>query len=193
MNGRGAGALVVAAILVLLVAAALWYLATPGSRTIYEADSEFGGVRVTEARDGLRALYTGAGRGRQTALYPDRPLHLESAYTRVGMIGLALVPPDARILFVGLGGGAMPTYTRHVLPDAAIDVVEIDPVIVDVAQRFFAFRPDERLRVHTGDGRAFIEAAAPGTYDLIVLDAFSDDAIPRALATREFSAPCAPH
>lgn len=186
MNGRGAGALVVTAVLVLLVVAALRYLATPGGRTIYEADSGFGRVRVTETRAGLRALYTGDGRGRQTALYPDRPLHLESAYTRVGMIGLALVPPDARILFVGLGGGAMPTYTRHVLPDAEIDVVEIDPVIVDVARRFFAFRPDERLRVHTGDGRAFIEATAPGTYDLIVLDAFSDDAIPRALATREF-------
>jgi spermidine synthase len=40
--------------------------------------------------------------------------------------------------------------------------------------------------VHTGDGRAFIEQAPPGSYDLIVLDAFSDDEIPYALATRQF-------
>jgi spermidine synthase len=40
--------------------------------------------------------------------------------------------------------------------------------------------------VHTGDGRAFIENAAPGTYDLIVLDAFSDDEVPYSLTTRQF-------
>jgi spermidine synthase len=165
---------------------AAWHAIGRRGDVVFEGASEFGRVRVTERSDGLRALYTGEGRGRQTALYPDRPLHLESAYTRVGMVGLALVPADARILFVGLGGGAMPTYTHHVLPSARIDAVEIDPLIVEVAQQWFGFRPDDRMRVHTGDGRAFIEAADSGAYDLVVLDAFSDDAIPRALATRQF-------
>jgi spermidine synthase len=40
--------------------------------------------------------------------------------------------------------------------------------------------------VHAGDGRAFIERAPPHTYDLIVLDAFSDDEVPYSLTTREF-------
>jgi spermidine synthase len=182
-TGRG---LLLTVPVVLLLAVIIWLALGNRETTIFESASPFGDVRVTERADGLRALYTGAGRGRQTALYPDRPLHLESEYTRVGMIGLALVPADARILFVGLGGGAMPTYTRHVMPAATIDVVEIDPLIVDVAQRFFGFTADERMRVHTGDGRVFIEAALPASYDLIVLDAFSDDAIPMALATRQF-------
>jgi spermidine synthase len=182
-SGRG---LLLAIPVVLLLAVVIWLAVGDRERPIHEADSPFGRIRVTERSDGLRALYTGAGRGRQTALYPDRPRYLESAYTRVGMIGLALVPSDARILFVGLGGGAMPTYTHHVMPAATIDVVEIDPLIVDVAQRFFGFVPDDRMRVHTGDGRVFIEAAVPASYDLIVLDAFSDDEIPFALATRQF-------
>lgn len=143
-------------------------------------------MRVVEESDGLRALVTGSGNARQSAIYPGRPRHLELAYTRVAMVGLALAAPDARILFVGLGGGAMPMYTRQVLPRARIEVVEIDPVIVRVAQSHFGFRPDSLLRVHTGDGRAFIEGAPPATYDLIVLDAFSDDAIPPSLATVEF-------
>jgi spermidine synthase len=158
------------------------------SRTIFETDSPFGDVRVAERSDGLRSLYTGEGRARQSALYPDRPMHLEHAYTRVGMIGAALVPPRGRLLFVGLGGGAMPMYARQILPDALIDVVEIDPVIVAVAQRYFGFTPDERMTVHTDDGRAFIERASPATYDLIVLDAFSDDEVPFSLTTREFLA-----
>lgn len=72
------------------------------------------------------------------------------------------------------------------MPEARIDVVEIDPLIVDVALRYFGFRPDSQMVVHTGDGRAFIENAPPGSYDLIVLDAFSDDAIPFALTTWQF-------
>lgn len=175
----------IAAACLLAALAALAYRAVAPA-VVFEGDSAFGGVRVVEHRDGLRSLYIGAGRARQSAIHPGRPLHLEFAYTRVGMIGLALTPPDGRILFVGLGGGAMPMYTRQVRPDAHIDIVEIDPLIVDVAQRFFGFRPDPRMVVHTGDGRAFLEAAPAATYDLIVLDAFSDDEIPAALTTREF-------
>lgn len=172
---------------VLAIATALTYvIASQRTRVVFESDSDFDRVRVVERSDGLRYLVTGEGRARQSAIYPGRPMHLELPYSRVGMIGLALVPPDARILFVGLGGGAMPMYARQVMPEAHIDVVEIDPLIVDVAQEWFGFTPDSLMLVHTGDGRAFIVEAAPGTYDLIVLDAFSDDEVPYALTTREF-------
>lgn len=77
-------------------------------------------------------------------------------------------------------------YVRSVMPEARVEVVEIDPVIVDVARRFFGFRTDSRMVVHTADGRALIEASPTGSYDLIVLDAFSDDAIPYSLTTRQF-------
>lgn len=164
-----------------------WRLAAPDTpRVLFDAESHFGRVRVVERADGLRALYIGAGRARQSAVHPGRPDHLESAYTRVATIGLALAPAEARILYVGLGGGAMPMYARHVVPQATIDVVEIDPLIVDVAHEYFGFVSDERMRVHIGDGRVFIQDSAPGAYDLIVLDAFSDDEIPYSLATREF-------
>jgi spermidine synthase len=77
-------------------------------------------------------------------------------------------------------------YTRQALPGAIIDVAEIDPVVVNVAHEWFSFRSDARMRVHTGDGRAFIERAPPGAWDVIVLDAFSDDEIPFTLTTHEF-------
>ncbi|CAN5709556.1 hypothetical protein BH23GEM9_BH23GEM9_17540 [soil metagenome] len=166
----------------------LGYAAWTAQRDVlYEAESEFGRIRVVERSDGLRSLRTGPGRGvLQTALYPGRPLHLESPYARVSMIALALAPADARILYVGLGGGAMPMFARQLMPDAQIDVVEIDPAIVDIAERFFGFTTDAQLTVHTADGRAFIESADPGSYDVIVLDAFSADEVPFALSTRQF-------
>ncbi|MEX2571250.1 MAG: fused MFS/spermidine synthase [Gemmatimonadota bacterium] len=178
----------IAALILLGFLLTRWISPFVGGDVVYDAESEFGRVRVVDGADGVRSLYVGPGRARQTAIVPGRPRHLVSEYARVAMIGLALTPAGGRILYVGLGGGAMPTYTRAVFPSARIEVVEIDPVIVDVARRYFDVRPDSNLVVHTGDGRAFIEGAAQGTYDLIVLDAFSDDAIPIALATREFLA-----
>src|SRR5690606_30501568 len=169
-----------------LFALAFFVLFGQRQRVLFDSTGDFGRVRVTENAAGLRTLYTGEGRARQSVIRPGDPLQLELPYTRVATIGLALIPPDARILYVGLGGGAMPMHAHHVLPRASIDVVEIDPLIVDLAQSYFGFRPDSLLRVHTADGRAFIESAAPESWDLIVLDAFSDDAIPHALATREF-------
>jgi spermidine synthase len=158
--------------------------ARPG--VVFEGESSFGRVRVEERSDGLRALYTGDGTARQSALYPGRPGHLELAYTRVAMMGLAFSPPEGRLLFVGLGGGSMPMYARHVMPDVRIDAVEIDPLIVDVARRYFGFREDARMTAHAADGRAFIEDATPASYDVVFLDAFSADGIPFALTTAEF-------
>lgn len=163
-----------------------WFVLANRPRVVFEAPSTFGDIRVVERSDGIRELYQGESRGRQTALDPERPRHLELPYTRTAMIGPALVPPDGRTLFVGLGGGAMPTWVRAVLPEMRIDVVEIDPLVVEVARDWFGFRTDSLMRVHVGDGRAYIEAADSASWDLIVLDAFSGGDIPRALATQEF-------
>jgi spermidine synthase len=172
----------------LLCGAALFGYAVLSARphVVFEGESSFGRVSVQERSDGLRALYTGDSSARQSALYPGRPGHLELAYTRVAMMGLAFAPPEGRLLFVGLGGGSMPMYARHVMPDIWIDAVEIDPLIVDVARQYFGFREDARMTARAADGRAFIEAAAPASYDVVFLDAFSADGIPFALTTTEF-------
>jgi spermidine synthase len=178
------------AVVALLCGALLLGYAIASSRpnVVFDGESSFGRVRVLERSDGLRSLHTGDGSARQSALYPGRPDHLELAYTRVAMAGLAFSPPEGRLLFVGLGGGSMPMYARHVMPDVWIDAVEIDPLIVDVARRHFGFREDARMTAHTADGRAFIEDATPGGYDVVFLDAFSTDGIPFALTTSEFLA-----
>jgi spermidine synthase len=181
--GIGATVAVLAAVGVAVIG---YSLLGPADTVVFDRTGEFGRVRVMDERDGVRTLRTGEGRARQTAMRPGRPDRLESAYTQVSMIGLALAAPDARLLFVGLGGGAMPTYARHVRPAARIEAVEIDPLIVAVARRWFGFREDDAMTVHTGDGRAFIEQASPSTWDVVFLDAFSDDDIPYSLATREF-------
>lgn len=104
------------------------------------------------------------------------------------MGALYLNPHPGHILIVGLGGGVLPTALSRMLPDARIDVVEIDPAVVTVARRFFGFDPSLNIRVFEEDGRVFVKRTGKSSqrYDLIMLDAFDHEYIPEHLLTREF-------
>ena len=90
------------------------------------------------------------------------------------------------VLIIGGGGGVVPTIFKNAYPGITMDVVEIDPAVVDVAKEWFDFTPDERLRVHVQDGRMFIHNSKD-KYDVIILDAYTAGGrIPFHLTTKEF-------
>lgn len=124
----------------------------------------------------------------QSCMYVDHPDRLFYDYARVVMSALYLNPNPQRILIIGLGGGTLPTALSQVLPEAQIDVVEIDPAVSRVAQEYFPFKTSERIRVHDVDGRVFVKRAAKRgeKYDLVILDAFNGDYIPEHMLTREY-------
>jgi len=161
-------------------------LACAAQTVIYEKASRYNTIVVTEDSKGLRTLLFERGGARQSVVEPGDPDHLELSYARVAFVGLALCEEPRRVLVVGLGGGTLPTFLRKYYPNAAIDVAEIDPDVVDVAKRFFGFREDERMRAHVGDGRAFIESVRQPHYDIIFLDAYGAHNVPEHLTTREF-------
>jgi spermidine synthase len=111
-------------------------------------------------------------------------------YTTLAFCGLLYKPEPKKLLVLGLGGGVIPREMHHYFPELEVDVVEIDPEIPPVAERFFGFRTDKRLRVHVADGRMYIKkqlrAEPVPKYDLIILDAFNSDYIPFHLMTKEF-------
>jgi spermidine synthase len=104
------------------------------------------------------------------------------------MGALYLNPNPKRLLIIGLGGGTLPTAMHSLVPDATIDVVELDPSVVKAAADYFNFKEDPKLIVHTEDGRVFVKKAMKDgpQYDLVMLDAFEDDYIPEHLLTQEF-------
>ena len=168
------------------LAAAYLLLGCAGPGVLYEEVSPSGTLYVTQEADGLRTLRFEKNGARQSVVDPEDPGHLEMPYMRVALAGLALCEQPRRILVVGLGGGALPSFLRVHYPDAAIDAVEIDPQVLDVAKRLFGFREDARMRAYVGDGREFIEKARESSYDVIVLDAFGAHSVPRRLTTLEF-------
>lgn len=155
-------------------------------RLIHESKSPFGSIFVTEGANGLRTLYFELNGARQSAVKMGDPNHLELPYARFALAALALARQPERMLVVGLGGGSLPMFLRQRYPDAVIDVAEINPGVAEVAAKFLGFREDARMRVHIGDGRAFIEKASAASYDAIFLDAFGAYEVPRHLVTAEF-------
>lgn len=62
------------------------------------------------------------------------------------------------VLLVGLGGGCLPQFLRDFVPNVTVEVVELDPVVMQVAKEWFGFRPDDRLTVCLGDGLERVSA-----------------------------------
>jgi spermidine synthase len=88
------------------------------------------------------------------------------------------------VLFIGGGGFSGPKQFLDYYPNLIIDVVEVDPDVVDVAKEYFNVEENPRLGVYVEDGRAFINKA--GKYDIIILDAYSKSYVPFHLMTLEF-------
>jgi spermidine synthase len=126
--------------------------------------------------------------GRQSCIDLQQPDRLMFEYTQM-MLGALFLNPDPRsILIIGLGGGTLPRTLAKLLPNADIDVVEIDPAVVIVAQKYFGFKPDEHQHVFEEDGRAYVRRLlrTDKRYELIMLDAYDHQYIPEHLLTRDF-------
>jgi spermidine synthase len=165
---------------------ALSLLACATQTVVHERASRFGRIIVTQDHNGLRTLLFAPDGARQSVVKPGDPEHLELPYARYAFAGLALCEGPRRILVVGLGGGTLPGFLRRHYPDAAIDVVEIDADVVEVAKMYFGFREDSLMWVHVGDGREFIESVRQPAYDVMFLDAFGSHSVPPHLTTQEF-------
>jgi spermidine synthase len=98
---------------------------------------------------------------------------------RNGMSG-----PPRHIGIVGLGIGTLAAYGRS---EDAMRLYEINPDVIRMAEENFTFLVNSPASktIITGDARLALEFEAPQQFDLLVLDAFSGDAIPLHLLTRE--------
>jgi spermidine synthase len=175
----------------LLVLLASWLLslgqaAFAAERIILEKQSPFNTIVVSEDDEGLRILRFARFGARQSVVKLGDPDHIELPYARVMIpIGLLFVDTPHSALIIGLGGGTIPSFLRKRFPLMHIDVVDIDPAVVEVAKSHFGFREDERMRAHVEDGRRFVEQTRQ-RYDLVFLDGFGADSVPPHLTTREF-------
>ena len=111
-------------------------------------------------------------------------------YARRSGVGLALSNADSlygarpRIGVVGLGSGTLACYAK---PNQSWTFFEIDPAMVNVARDRFSFleRCAPQVRIVLGDARLSLQRQPANSIDILAVDAFSSDAVPMHLITRE--------
>ena len=92
-----------------------------------------------------------------------------------------------RVLVIGNAGGTTARALASEYPGIAIDAVELDPVVTQLARQYMGLDAIPNLHVITADGREYLETTAQH-YDLIIVDAYRTEYIPFYLATQEFFA-----
>ncbi len=166
-----------------------------GGNVIARERTFFGVLQVSVTQDGAWHVLTHGTttHGVQAIGGKRRPLPT-AYYHPSGPIGdiVFTLAPEGRfrdVAVVGLGAGALAGYASR---GTRIDFFEVDDAIIRMAEdtRLFTYLADARtrganLRAVAVDGRLGLRAAPDASYDLIVIDAFSSDAIPTHLITRE--------
>jgi SAM-dependent methyltransferase/MFS family permease len=179
--------------LVLAVAAAAVYDVRRDQRDVSLASRSFYGVlRVKEygtaGEDGhLRRLIHGTIMHGEQYLHPDKRSRLTTYYAEKSGIGVAIESKHdkpVKVGVIGLGTGTLAAYGR---PGDVFRFYDIDPRVIGLAQSQFTYLGDSKAKVELaiGDARLTLEREAPQNFDVLAVDAFSSDAIPVHLITRE--------
>jgi hypothetical protein len=176
----------------LLLAGAIPEIA--GTRVLVQERSFFGVYRVLEDVNPVkgRLLFDGTTLHGAQSLDASRRLEPTTYYTTTGPVGDVFAawtdrPTGARIGVVGLGTGSLACYGAA---GERWTFFEIDPVVERIAEdpsvfTFLRDCPSEQRLVVLGDGRLSLQREGPDSFDMLILDAFSSDAIPVHLITRE--------
>lgn len=166
----------------------------PSGRLLHIERGFFGVVRVTEDPQAtVHRLFLGSTLHGQQSLDRARSALPSTYFTRSGPIGRLMDAlghrihrPGAKVAVVGLGAGTLAAYG---LAGEHWRFYEIDPLVARIAAdpKYFTYLHNSHAMVETilGDARLKIAAADDDSYSLIVLDAFSSDATPVHLLTRE--------
>ena len=169
-----------------------WITMDYQGQILYKTRNFFGAIQVRlDAEGGHHLLYHGTTLHGAQSLAPSRRRDPLTYFSRTGPLGqvfaeVSRAPAGRRVAVVGLGTGSIAAYGS---PGQHFTFYEIDPAVEDIARNphYFTFLKDSsaRMEVVLGDARLSLKRAPPAGYDLIILDAFSSDAIPMHLVTRE--------
>lgn len=119
----------------------------------------------------------------------EDPTYLEFTYTQWFGDVIAAIAPDGEPLstvHIGGAGFTMPRYLRATHPGSTSEVLEVDPLLVELAQDQLGLDLGDDITVLIGDARSTISDVEPGVHDLVIGDAFGGVAVPWHLATVEF-------
>lgn len=187
-----AGTILIGCAVVLLLPLALRNPSTTRSRVsvLFDAVTPFGHLLVTQVefpgeRQPERRLYLNGEEESGQLVRSGAPTlpYIAAAESWLS----AKTPPASSYLFLGGGAYTLPRRIAERDPRARIVVVELDPEMTRVAQRFFGLSANLPIQTVTGDARAYLEREnAAAKFDRIYLDVYAGgETLPFSLVTTE--------
>jgi hypothetical protein len=164
-----------------------------GQHTLYAERNFFGVIRVVnDPNRGVHSFLHGSTVHGRENVAPERRCEPLSYYHQDGPLGRIFAEversrPQANVGIIGLGIGGTTAYARA---DQHWTFYEINPAVVSVARtsQYFSYLNDcakAQVKIVLGDARLQLHSAPDRGYDVLVLDAFSSDAIPVHLMTQQ--------
>ncbi len=153
---------------------------------IARARTLYGCLRVTKSRDGqtYKLVNNTTDHGEENRVHPEQGWSYYGDDTGIARLirQKEAAAGTLRVGVVGLGTG---TINRLLRPQDSITYYEINPKVEEMARKYFTYLSRPPTRVAIGDGRKSLEQEAGADLDVLAVDAFSGDAIPIHLLTRE--------
>ncbi len=157
--------------------------------TVYETDTPYHHLLVADSYDPAHQSYVRyliLDDNLHSAMDLKDPDRTVFEYTDYFQLGFLLNPNITRVLFIGGGGFTGPKAFLKNHPNLTVDVAEIDPEVIRVAEQYFAVNASNpRLHTYNDDGRVFLTKTTQ-KYDLVILDAYSKSYVPFHMMTSEF-------
>lgn len=157
---------------------------------LYEKESRYQFVQVVQQGD-EHLLYLNEGYAVHSIWRKDTVL-TGGEWDMFLAVPPLLAKPAEKIAILGNAGGTTARAFGVYYKNVNIDGVEIDPVVTDVARRYFGLGDNPRLKVKTADARPFLQSSTE-KYDLIFIDAYRQPYVPFYLATADFFKICREH
>ena len=151
-------------------------------------DTPSAGYTVIEGVDRQYGMIRGLATGPeavQSGIYPQKPDELVFWYTRQMDAIVASTSQRQDILVLGGGAFTLPQHLAKKYPASAIDVVEIDAKLADIARQHFNYQDPPNVRLFFEDARTYVNRAHK-QYDIILIDVYGDAHVPFSMITRQY-------
>lgn len=155
---------------------------------LFSTQDEYGAVTVSD--DGACRILAFAPNDEQSRCLKAAPHVLQLEYTQAMLLVLLFCQPS-RVLMLGLGGGSLVTALHHCIPGIRITAVEIRPVIIELAYRYFQMPRAKRIEMVCANAYAFLCEDLPQQQDVIFADLYQATGIDYVQLRADFIARCA--
>ncbi len=157
---------------------------TPDQGALLYRDTTAAPAIEVREHNGVRWLHFGDS-AVQSAMLVQQPAQLLLPYLQCMLTALVFNPKPSRLLNLGMGGGAFNRFFNAFAPELEIDSVEQDPRVAAIAEQYFGVATGE---CHIETAEQFLARSVAGgegerSYDLVLCDLYSEDALPQFLRT----------